>query len=548
MGRRLAVDVARTIHRAIAECRSRCAFTQDAVRAGRTRLLCSVGTTPLHVLSAIALQWVFASGLWVGPPPVVPEDGVSPAPDPACPWREPACVEEDPCAATFLPRIPRPEECESPDPVVTSPPPPTVAVVDHVPPPPAERPAVLLESVLGVIAALVLAYLAGSPRARRLAASIGISEVAGPGLLFLLMGVVARHPAVGILDDTLLDDLRPALHLGLGWLGLLIGLNVDLGSLGRLPRGTAGILSVGTAVPVLVITAVCGSLLFGSSLVDSGDPLDSTVLRDAIIIGTAGATAAETASLGLALRGGSARSVEVLTSIIRLEQLASLVGLLFLCAYFRPDASAVTWQLPGTAWVLLTLGLAVAMGLLVHSLVLLPGGRAETTALLLGSVAFASGLASELRLSPLVVCFVSGVLLASFPGDRVALRDELRRLEPPIYLTFLVVAGALWDPGGLTAWIGMLGFVAARLFGRYLGVQVAWRRWGYALTPAARRALAFAPLGPLPIAIVVNAQLFYTGDRVPTLVTIVIAGSFVTEAIVQLYWRSRPPEPTTEEG
>ena len=75
-----------------------------------------------------------------------------------------------------------------------------------------------------------------------------------------------------------------------------------------------------------------------------------------------------------------------------------------------------------------------------------PGRRAASAMLLLlGSVAFAAGMAATLRLSPVVVCFFVGLLLANFPGDyKERVTETLTRLERPIYLLFLLVVGAHW--------------------------------------------------------------------------------------------------------
>src|SRR5690606_38271454 len=130
-------------------------------------------------------------------------------------------------------------------------------------------------------------------------------------------------------------------------------------------------------------------------------------------------------------------------SLLRLEDLAGMVGLAFIAAYFRPQGDAVGWQLPGTAWIVLTVGLGEILGVLAYAVLLRATTAAESVLLLLGMVAFGAGFGSSLFLAPMVVCFVAGVFLANIPGDhRPRLREALARLERPIYLLFLVIVGA----------------------------------------------------------------------------------------------------------
>jgi hypothetical protein len=53
-------------------------------------------------------------------------------------------------------------------------------------------------------------------------------------------------------------------------------------------------------------------------------------------------------------------------------------------------------------------------------------------------------------------------------------------------------------------------------------------------------------MGPLAIAVVVNAQTLYPGGSVPQIVTAVIGGAFLTELLVQL--RGRMPARTAGAG
>ena len=78
-------------------------------------------------------------------------------------------------------------------------------------------------------------------------------------------------------------------------------------------------------------------------------------LRDAIVLGTAASMTAATVPQLLPPRTPPAAAA-VLGRIVRLEEIAGILGLALVAAYFRPQGDAVTWRLPGTAWLMLHRG------------------------------------------------------------------------------------------------------------------------------------------------------------------------------------------------
>jgi Kef-type K+ transport system membrane component KefB len=228
----------------------------------------------------------------------------------------------------------------------------------------------------------------------------------------------------------------------------------------------------------------------------------------------------------------------VIARVIRLEELAGMVGLLFVAAFFRPEGAS--WQMPGTAWALLTIGLGATAGVLVYAILQRRSSGADFLVLTLGSISFAAGAASYLLLSSVVVAFIAGVLLANFPGDyHERLREMLFRLERPIYLLSLFIVGALWLVDDWRGWLLMPVFMALRLAGKWLGTTLALAHAEVELGAEERRTIALAPLGPLAIAIVTNALLLYPGGSISLIVSAVVGGALLTEVFLQLESRRR---------
>ncbi|HWV37497.1 MAG TPA: cation:proton antiporter [Vulgatibacter sp.] len=415
---------------------------------------------------------------------------------------------------------------------------------DVAPPPPippAKRPPVLIKTILGLIALLALAYLGGHPRMRVIEKRLRISQVVTAGFPFIALGVVANLPSVGILTDSVLDELTPLLRFGLGWIGFAAGYRFDTRAFDDLPKDTAKAVGFATLMPFLtVLTAASLLLLLASDWTESTfrDPI---FLRDALILGTAGAMTARAASR-LVKGNADYLWLQRFKKIVQLEQLAGIAGLAFIAAYFRPQGPDLGWHLPGTAWIFLTVGLGATIGIVAYTILRRPATGAESVVLLLGTVAFAAGSASALFLSPIVVCFVAGVLLANFPGaSKDRLGEALEKLERPIYLLFLVVVGAIWNFEDWRGWVLLVVFVAARLTGKWLGAHLTSRYTNFDTLAHERWISNRAPMGQLSIAIVVSAQLLFPHGSIPIVVTAVIGGAIVTEVLVQVFARKASP-------
>lgn len=394
-----------------------------------------------------------------------------------------------------------------------------------------DRPTVVIGTLLGLLGLLALSYLGGHARVQAFERRFGMSQVMTAGFPFVLLGLVARTPAVGLLNDSLLADLSPLLRIGLGCIGFVAGFRFTAQFRGGANGELLKVAAFATVVPFALVAALSGALLLAwSGGLNAASLRDPVFIRDAIILGTAGAMTARTSAE--VFRAGDAD--RVLARVLRFEELAGIAGLAIIAAYFRPSEGA-TWQLPGTAWLLLTAGLGATLGAIAWLIFKRPQEGPEFVVLVLGVVGFASGIAGYLRLSPVVVAFLVGACLALSPAEtRERLRVAFRRLERPIYLLSLLVIGALWRIDDARGWLLVPVFTGARLAGKWLGMRLATHYAEVSLSSDERQVLAVSPMGPLAIAIVVNAQLLYPGGSISPIVAAVIGGAIVTEVVVQL--------------
>jgi hypothetical protein len=398
---------------------------------------------------------------------------------------------------------------------------------------------VVIKTVVGLVALLVLAFLGGHDKVVHLQERLGIGGVIAAGFPFVALGLIARQPEVGVLTEGVVERLQPALHFGLGWLGFLIGAQLDIRVLDRVPTGTAYLIVVEALGPFALTAAACGGAMLA---LGGARPDDPAFWRDLIVLGAAAAMTAPRRFRGFANRTWrEGRSVDHL--LAQLDEIVGVVGLLFVAAYFHPAGG---WQLPGTAWVFVALGLGVVVGVLIFVMVRVPVTSAEFLAVVLGSIAFGAGLAGYLSLSPMVVCFVAGALVTNFPCDqRANVFEILNYLERPIHLLFLIIVGATWDAFDWRAWAVVPLFVLARVAGKHAGIFAATRTVGASLPSGyADRRTLITPMSALAIGLVISVHgiegrvfALPTGAEVTTtgwIATVVLGGAILTELLVTL--------------
>lgn len=320
------------------------------------------------------------------------------------------------------------------------------------------------------------------------------------GAGFFLIGAMAGPEGLAVLDDRTLFDLEPFLVLALSWVGLLLGVQLQARHLVRFP---------GTYFRVALLeggTALLATLVVMGALFALWTPFVATMddrWRAALCLGAAAAVSFPPAGGGRdrsRARGG--HPAGLLRFAAALDPLVALAGVALLFSLWHaadttPGGSLAAWQ-----W----LGVSILGGTLLGGVFLLllwtTRDQNETSLVVLGMALFSGGIASVYQLSPLVICFVEGVLLGNFAPRLERLLMMFLRLERPLYVILLVLAGAMWDFTDPWGYVLTGVFLLVRTGAKRAGAAAALtavrlpfevpRRWWLGLVPQGALAVAVA--------------------------------------------------------
>ncbi len=381
----------------------------------------------------------------------------------------------------------------------------------------------MLKAVAGVALLVVLA-LAGHRRTfTRIPLPVGARLLFLTGTEFILVGIALGGEFLGILDAEILRGLTPLYTLGLGFAGMVFGLQLDLRRIARFPARHPLAACVQACVTMAAVFVPC-HLLLRRAFGDGAEVLLSSL----VLAATAGCTGPT--ALALLSRELRLPSTPFLGFLRYVSGLDAFCGLVVLgCAFALARAGAA----PAAAllWFGASLALGASVGALLQLLGRLRCRQEELVVFVLGAVLFAGGAAQHLGLSPLFVCMVAGAVLANLPGAGGRVFLLLVPLEKQAYLVLLILAGALWRAG--PSWV--LGFavlyLVLRFTGKLLGGFFAARaaRGGVPAPPSL--GLGLVSQGGMAVAMIINFARVAPPEIGGVVVTAVLAGVLVNELI-----------------
>lgn len=352
--------------------------------------------------------------------------------------------------------------------------------------------------------------------------ALGLPPALTPAVIFLPLGALLGPQGLQWFTPQILSRLDSAVTIALAALGVIVGV-----ALGRELRNAGRLLVAASLESAITVAAVAGATIY--FVRDTGIPLVAPLAAVAIALGICASASSATSS-----SPDSEAAAGVATRVADLDDVLPIV------------LTMVAFPLLLPAWpngLLMSAIASVTLGLTVGFVGWLLFDRAESGAervvFVLGTLALAGGAAAYLRVSPLAVGLIAGMVWVLAPGraDQVV-SDDLRRVQHPLVVLLLLTAGALWAPSMTALWL-LAPYLLFRLAGKAAG---AWATASFLEVRAGDLAAFLMPPGVLAVAFALNVRQVLPAPSGETLVSVVAMGTAAFEVFalaVVPRWRRR---------
>lgn len=318
-----------------------------------------------------------------------------------------------------------------------------------------------MQIFLAVLILVALALLATDRRFYRLRRSKMASALLTGGWIAVAAGFLLGEFGLGVISPDLLRETTPLLIVGLGWIGMMVGLQLKREVITAIPAAVRKLTLVDAALSLVVVgpaaalgvtmwtTAVRSGAEHGAELAKANAwpaLFPAAVLLSAGAIGWSMETRSQRVTgktelgdkLALVVRYGGALSAVVAIAaygiadkfVVRVEQEARFdVG-------FALAAAGLTVLLAVIAAIIGRFALSLA-----------GSDRGQQLAVFLALVTFVAGIAAQTDLSPLFAAMLTGVVLTNLPSEHLdRFQRFILRAEHAVAVFFALLAGLLINP------------------------------------------------------------------------------------------------------
>lgn len=378
----------------------------------------------------------------------------------------------------------------------------------------------------GLIVLLVLGFFGSYLTGQTKRFSLGFQSVLTLGGGFLFLGLLLGPYVSGSISESALKDLSPVISLGLGWMGLLVGLQFDW----KLIRQISREVKYQTAIISIITILLVFSFFYwiGNSQLVAFEVPFGTCLCLACVASLSDYSAMALIKNVDSARGGIVKQIQLLTDM-RVPYALLIMALWYgLEAVFQHHSilvrhehtglitvwfgySSLYYILEVVFWFVIAIGLGFSLGCLLHYLTSERLQSNEMLLIITGTVVLSSGLASYIHTSPLFVNFILGLTLTNLPNfARGRLSNRLMQTERPFFTVFMIFVGALWVPQNLYTLLFIVAFILVRFFAILCSVKIAKRTVPNAVISFQPIFLGMISQGGMPLAIAVDYYLIQT--------------------------------------
>lgn len=385
---------------------------------------------------------------------------------------------------------------------------------------------------LALVALGGLSIAAGSPLGRRLHRNRAVAALAAGGWFAVLAGAAIGPAGLDVIDAAIFAEVRPLLVVALGWVGLIVGLQLRLRVLEAVPRVIWRWVLVDAAISALVAIAfglaACGWWIdgffdrVGDSVVWAIGVVPALVALAAANLGWA----PETRSLRVEL---SDRTKRIAVLVSAGAGLASVLAIALLGLALLPISESAEGPPLEAGLGLVRLGVLVGVAVIAGTAARFIVGSIERNSpqmlvVLLGLVCLVGGIADAAGIPPLLSGLLAGAVIANLPeGPSRELGTLLRRGETAGAILLYAVAGVLatFEPGWGAVLLAV-GLAASRALLKTWWMSKALRGGGEELPRGTPLRLAAVRQAPIAVAIAVSLVLVEDSQLSRTILSVVV--------------------------
>lgn len=346
------------------------------------------------------------------------------------------------------------------------------------------------------------------------------------GWEFILIGVMLGPIGFDMISKDGLSQLNPFLSVGLAWAGLIFGVQMRLEDLLKVDRGLFKLTVVQAGacwVGLYSIFTIIALMIFTVPIYE--------IFTAACIVAAAGSLSSPTALALMAPRYAKDRSplIRKLLLISNLDLAPALVSVGLVFCFFPAPLGGKFYFWGGIA----LLSYSVMIGFAMAGLFRYFGREAlsaeEDLAVIIGFLAFISGVAFYLGLSPLFLSLIVGIALANTLKSDDPLFGVLFASEKPFYVILLILTGLWWGGLGVQAVGAALAVFIFRLWLK-MSVTDAASKLYLAHDPIPKKAgLALSAQGALALAIGINYLIVYPGPTPKFVFGVIVLSTVASE-------------------
>jgi hypothetical protein len=394
---------------------------------------------------------------------------------------------------------------------------------------------------LALVALGGLSIAAGSPLGRRLHRHRAVAALAAGGWFAVVAGAAIGPAGLDVIDAGIFAEVRPLLVVALGWVGLIVGLQLRLRVLQAVPkviwRWVLADAAISAAIAIAFGLAACAWWIpgFFDLVAESAGLALAIVPAMAALAASNLGWAPETRSLRVELSDRTRRIAVLVSAGAGLASVLAIACMGIATLPLAESTEAISFDAElGLVRLGVLVGVAVLAGTTGRFLLgSIERSSPQMLVVLLGLVCLVGGIADAAGVPPLLSGLLAGAVIANLPeGPSRELETVLRRGETAGAILLCAVAGVLasLEPG----WGAVLlatGLAVTRIVLKTWWMASALRAGGEDLPRGTPLRLAAVRQAPTAMAIAVSLVLVEDSELSRTMLTVIVLSGLLSSLV-----------------